>query len=212
MLIKERLLNKNGGLDFDHEFYGMSIRVLSNCRERRAGFQVLSNLCLAFGETKLIYQHARELKMFWDDRDSDQMPDKLWFDAIKASTYRYLLELPRTKELCNIGPTLKDEWEAICSRRKRKALPVGSASSTRRRINSPQAMDGDGVETSSTGDETSRQPLTGNTTRPAPAGSSLTLSQLINRSQSRKAVCSSTGGVSGAVSNSLSYGKQARRS
>eukprot|EP00980_Cylindrotheca_fusiformis_P013831 scaffold3591_cov165-Cylindrotheca_fusiformis.AAC.1 len=247
MLIKNRLLNQKAGMDFDHEFYGMSIRVLSNCRERRAGFQVLSNLCLAFGEMKLIYQYARELKMFWDDRDSDQMPgrlrnsaatkaghtdakgqakkidlifdsfrmkkkknrnifpkDKLWFDAIKASTYRYLLELPRTKELCNIGPTLKDEWEAICNRRKRKALPVGSASSTRRRINHPQATGGDGVETSSALDETSRQTLTGNTTRPAPAGS-LTLSQLINRSQSRKAVCSSTGGVSGAVSNSLSY-------
>eukprot|EP00980_Cylindrotheca_fusiformis_P006719 scaffold1399_cov109-Cylindrotheca_fusiformis.AAC.3 len=173
MLIQKKAFNDKE-LDYDDELYGMSIRILNNCKERRMGIQVLCNMCIAFGNIRQVYQFCRELKMFWDDRDSDRMPgrfrdfaaskagytdpsstmkkiqqvfdlfrlekrvsrnivpkDKLWFDVIKASTYRYLLVIRRTKEVGTFGATLKDEWDAICSEFKQQQTLSQCASESR---------------------------------------------------------------------------------
>eukprot|EP00980_Cylindrotheca_fusiformis_P005782 scaffold1203_cov117-Cylindrotheca_fusiformis.AAC.21 len=57
----------------ENEFLAISFSVLSNCKERRDGWKVLYNLCIAFGDIESVEQHKRRLRILWDMRKKDDI-------------------------------------------------------------------------------------------------------------------------------------------
>eukprot|EP00980_Cylindrotheca_fusiformis_P026720 scaffold17080_cov140-Cylindrotheca_fusiformis.AAC.1 len=203
---------KNKDLDYDDEFFGMSIRILNNCKERRMGFHVLCNMCLALGKMQLVFQYSRELKMFWDDRYSRAMPGRFRdFAAEKAGHTAVDEKLKKMQEVGTFGASLKDAWDVYCNGLKQRTVSPRLLSNKRRKVSnaiesSRHKSDTDDAETAEISGGTLSRRGQSNVLRmgpvapkkkclPCPPGS-LSLSDLLTRSQSRNSITSNDRAVS----------------
>eukprot|EP00980_Cylindrotheca_fusiformis_P014910 scaffold4064_cov145-Cylindrotheca_fusiformis.AAC.3 len=109
----------------EEEFLSISFRVLANCKERRGGLNVLSNLCIAFGDTDSVSQHRRQLLHIWKRRENDSVGIELREfaqtrtgyanDEIKIKTMNEVFAQLRQKNKSKfVSPTKdKDLWWTI---------------------------------------------------------------------------------------------------